>query len=214
LLSIVPLLTAAAFVGILHMSAPDHWVTLVILGRISKWTRTRLFGVSIMTAIGHVALSILLGFVILGLGLAFSQRVSFDITRGTGAIMVIAGIIYGVRELRAIETKDYQKEAKEEFPKGGGTFVKRFSYFAVLGAALSPDLGILPIFLLAIPGGSSVALDVAVVFASSSVLALSVLVWLGSTGMAKTIERIPAKYNNAMVGFVVAAVGSYVLLAR
>ncbi len=213
MLLVAPLLTAAALVGILHMSAPDHWVTLVILGRISKWTRKRMFGVSIMTAIGHVALSILLGFAIVGLGMAFSQQVSLDITKGTGAIMVVVGIIYGVRELRAIETKDYQKEAKE-FSKGGETFVKRFSYFAVLGAALSPDLGILPIFLLAIPGGSSFALDVAVVFALSSVLALSVLVWLGSTGMAKTIERIPAKYNNAVVGFVVAAVGFYVLLAR
>src|SRR2546430_835883 len=26
------------------MSAPDHWATLIILGRISKWNRTRLLG--------------------------------------------------------------------------------------------------------------------------------------------------------------------------
>lgn len=167
-----------------------------------------------MTAMGHVALSILLGFAIVVLGMTFSQQVSFDITEGTGAIMVILGVIYGVRELRAIKTHDYRKDSGEEFSKGEGTFVKRFSYFAVLGAALSPDLGILPIFLLAMPVGYSFALDVAFVFALSSILALSVLVWLGSTGMAKTFERIPAKYNNAMVGFVVAAVGFYVLLAR
>ncbi len=167
-----------------------------------------------MTAIGHVGLSILLGFAIIGVGMAFSQQVSFGIAEGTGAIMVVVGIVYGVRELRAIKNTESSKESDEEFSKGEATFVKRFSYFAVLGAALSPDLGILPIFLLAIPVGLSFAFDVAAVFASSSVLSLSVLVWLGSTGMAKTIEKIPAKYNNAMVGFVVAAVGFYVLLAR
>lgn len=167
-----------------------------------------------MTAIGHVGLSILLGFAIVGVGVAFSQQVSFDISEGTGAIMVVVGLVYGVRELRATKNNEYSKASDEEFPKGEGTFVKRFSYFAVLGAALSPDLGILPIFLLAIPVGLTFAFDVAAVFASSSVLALSVLVWLGSTGMAKTIEKIPAKYNSAIVGFVVAAVGFYVLLAR
>lgn len=167
-----------------------------------------------MTAIGHVGLSTLLGFAIIGVGMNFSHQVSFDVTEGTGVIMLVAGIVYGVRKLRAIENTKSPKESDEELSNGEGTFAKRFSYFAVLGAALSPDLSILPIFLLSVRVGLSFAFDVAAVFASSSVLALSVIVWLGSTGMAKTIERIPAKYNNAMVGFVVAAVGFYVLLAR
>lgn len=167
-----------------------------------------------MTAIGHVTLSIILGFVIVGLGMVFSQQVSFDITEGTGVVMVVVGLIYGVSELRRVGTTNYQQEAKEEFSKGMGPLVKRFRYFAVLGAALSPDLGILPVFLSAIPVGLSFALDIAVVFASASVLALSLLVLLGSTGMAKTFERIPPKYNNSLVGFVIATVGVYVLLAR
>lgn len=212
--SAAPLLTAAALVGILHMSAPDHWVTLVILGRISKWNRGRLFGVSIMTATGHVVLSVLLGFAIVGLGMAFSQQVSFDITLGTSAVMVVVGLVYGIRELLASRSKDCQEETRSELLESQRTFAKRFSYFAILGAALSPDVGILPVFLSSVPGGFRFALDIAVVFAAASIFALSVLVLLGSTGMAGTLEKLPPKYNNALVGFVVAAVGFYVLLAR
>ena len=81
------------------MSAPDHWATLIVLGRVSRWNRTRLLGVGVMTALGHVGLSVLLGFVIVEVGIVFSQQASFYITEGTGVIMVVGGLIYGTKEL-------------------------------------------------------------------------------------------------------------------
>ncbi|HEV2137833.1 MAG TPA: hypothetical protein VGR53_03260 [Nitrososphaerales archaeon] len=209
----VPLLLAAASVGILHMSAPDHWVTLIILGRVSKWKRTHLLGVGVMTAVGHVALSVLLGFAILEVGIAISQQASFYITEGTGVIMVVSGLIYGVKEFMSNETEDYEQEVLEGVSKKEENLGKRFRYFAVLGAALSPDLSILPIFLLAAPIGLAFAFDTAVVFAVASVLALLVFLLLGSAGLAKAFERIPPKYNDSLVGFVIALVGLYILLA-
>lgn len=206
-----PLLLAAASVGILHMSAPDHWATLIILGRVSKWNRTRLMGVGIMTAVGHVALSVLLGFVIVEVGIAISQQASFYITEGTGVIMVVGGLIYGAKELMSNESEDYEREVHEGVSKREGNLGKRFRYFAVLGAALSPDLSVLPIFLLAAPIGLAFAFDTAIVFAIASVLALLVFLLLGSAGLAKAFERIPAKYNNSLVGFVIAVVGLYIL---
>jgi nickel/cobalt exporter len=213
LFSPLPLLLAAAFVGILHMSAPDHWVTLIILGRVSKWNRSQLMGVGVMTAVGHVVLSILLGFIVVEVGILFSQQLSTYITEATGAIMVIGGLLYGARELMSRKTEDYDREAREKLSKGEGAIGKRFRYFAVLGAALSPDLSILPIFLLAVPIGVGFAFDTAVVFAIASVAALLVFLLLGSAGLARAFEKLPPRYNDALVGFVIAAVGVYVLLA-
>jgi nickel/cobalt transporter (NicO) family protein len=213
LFSPVPLLLAAAFVGILHMSAPDHWVTLIILGRVSKWNRSQLMGVGVMTAVGHVVLSILLGFVVVEVGILFSQQLSTYITEATGAIMVIGGLLYGARELMSRKTEDYDRETREKLSQGEGAIGKRFRYFAVLGAALSPDLSILPIFLLAVPIGVGFALDTAIVFAIASVAALLVFLLLGSAGLARAFEKLPPRYNDALVGFVIAAVGVYVLLA-
>jgi nickel/cobalt transporter (NicO) family protein len=213
MVSPAPLLLAAAFVGILHMSAPDHWATLIILGRISKWNRARLIGVGIMTAAGHVALSLLLGFAVLYIGIAFSKQASLYVTEATGVIMVVGGLLYGAKELISSETEGYERETREELSRGEGTLSKRFRYFAVLGAALSPDLSILPIFLLAAPIGLSFAFDTAIVFATASILALLAFLLLGSAGLAKAFERIPPKYNDALVGFVIAAVGVYILVA-
>ena len=195
------------------MSAPDHWATLIVLGRVSRWNRTRLLGVGVMTALGHVALSVLLGFVVVEVGIVFSRQASVYITEGTGVIMVIGGLIYGTKELVSNKTKDYEREVLEGVTKKGEDLGKRFRYFAVLGAALSPDLSILPIFLLAAPIGLAFAFDTALVFGVASVLALLLFLQLGSAGLAKAFERIPPKYNDSLVGFVIAVVGLYILLA-
>lgn len=84
----------------------------------------------------------------------------------------------------------------------------------MLGAALSADLSILPIFLLAVPLGLGLAFETAVVFGLASVAALLIFLLLASAGLARALERVPSKYNNALVGFVIAAVGAYVLSAR
>jgi putative Mn2+ efflux pump MntP len=206
------LLLAAASIGILHMSAPDHWATLLMLGKIAKWERSRLIGVGLMTALGHVAFSIALGFAIVGLGLAFSAQLSTDIVKAIGAVMLAGGIAYGVRELRARGSEDYEKETLDKLAKGDDRLGRRFRYFAVLGAALSPDLAILPVFLLALPIGLGFALTTAVVFGLASIAALTLFLLLGMTGLGKVFEHIPPEYNDALVGFVIAAVGVYILL--
>ncbi|MDG6925836.1 MAG: hypothetical protein JRN09_04735 [Nitrososphaerota archaeon] len=212
MISEAALLLAAAAVGILHMSAPDHWATLIILGRTEKWSRTRLMGVGTVTALGHVGLSVFLGFLILGLGFLFSKEVSVYITEAIGLVMLVGGGGYAVHELLGRPREDYERETEDKLQKGEGEFGKRFGYFAVLGAALSPDLAILPIFLLALPVGLRFAFATALVFGVASITALLLFLVLGTAGLARMFERIPPKYNDALVGAVIAAVGLYILL--
>ena len=214
LIPVASILAASALVGALHMSAPDHWVTLCILGRASRWNRSRLMAVSIVTASGHVALSIVLGFAVVVLGLVFTQGASEYVTMATGIVMLLAGSIYGVWTIVSSHGGDYDRKAEEEGTRIGANMGRGVGYFAVLGGALSPDLSILPIFLLAAPVGLGLAVDTALIFAVGSILTLALLVLVGSMGLAEVFERIPPKYNNALVGFVIAAVGAYVLYVR
>jgi hypothetical protein len=208
--AVAPLLAAAALVGVLHMSAPDHWVTLCLLGKNARWSRSRLLSVSVVTAAGHVGLSLLLGFVIIEMGLIFSQVISGYLTEGTGAVMVVAGLYYGIKTALSHQEEDYELDAeKEEAKIQSGRSVR---YFAVLGGALSPDLSILPIFLLAVSSGTRVEASIASVFATASILSLILLVLAGSVGLSKVFERVPPKYNDSLVGFVIAVVGVYIIL--
>lgn len=208
---VVPLLTAAALVGILHMSAPDHWVTLCMLAQKSSWSRARLMGLGVATSGGHVLLSIVLGFGIVLLGLVFSSSLSNLITEGTGLAMLFVGLGYGVKTLLSHTSEDYDKEADQELNKALSSG-RGLTYFVVLGGALSPDLSVLPIFLLAVPLGFGLVVDAALIFALASILSLVFLVLVGSMGIARIMSHAPAKFNDSLVGFVIATVGAYVLL--
>jgi hypothetical protein len=143
----------------------------------------------------------------------FSQQLSLYFTEGTGLVMLVGGFLYGFQKLRSANNMNYEKETQRELVKGEERLGRRFRYFAVLGAALSPDLSILPIFLLAAPFGFGFAFDTAVVFGLASVIALPTFLILGMAGLARAFERIPPKFNDSLVGFVIAAVGVYILIA-
>jgi nickel/cobalt transporter (NicO) family protein len=206
LIEILPLLAAAALVGVLHMSAPDHWVTLCVLAQASKWSRARLLGFGLVAGAGHVALSVLLGFAIVAAGLLFSTQTSTELALATGVLMVVGGLGYAAISMLRAGKGTGGTPAEDAAGRG-------LTYFAVLGAALSPDLSILPIFLLAVPIGLGLALDAAAVFAVASVATLLLLLMVGSIGLARVFSRIPERYNDALVGLVLAVVGAYVILS-
>ena len=163
------------------------------------------------TSGGHVLLSVILGFGVVYLGLIFSSGLSSVVTMVTGTVMLVVGVAYGIKTLLSHVEQDYSEEADEEL-KNAKASGRGLTYFVVLGGALSPDLSILPIFLLAVPFGLGLVLEAAIVFAMASVLSLVMLVLAGSMGMTKIMSRAPAKLNDALVGFVVAGVGAYVLI--
>jgi len=180
-----------------------------------------LFGVSLATAFGHAGLSVVLGVAVVAVELAFSSLVSLYLTISIGYAMVAIGLIIGVRSLVARhaaktpgqELEEEKKVLEHEKPSSRDSGFKGISYFAVLGAALSPDLSITPVFLSAIPAGLIAAIDLSVVFAVASILSLVILVQAGTLGLAKTFERVPEKYNDSLIGFVIVAVGIYVIVA-
>src|SRR5579864_2188670 len=209
MISLLPYVIGAAVVGILHMSAPDHWVTICMLGRSAKWTRTKLFGTSLAAAIGHVVLSVALGLGVVAVGLVFSNLISFYLDTGIAIIMITVGLFVATRSLARKNEHHHEHDHDDNHDK----INRGVGYFAVLGAALSPDLSITPIYLSAIKAGFYFAIELSVVFAAASILTLLLLVQLGTVGLAKTFEKIPEKYNDSMVGFVIAAIGIYILVA-
>ena len=211
---LVPLLVGAALVGVLHMSAPDHWVTLCILSRESGWNRKKLFGVSLATATGHAVLSAALGFGIAVAGILFSRLISSYISYAVGFVMLAVGLFIGVRALVSKKKEEVTPGEKLlEKEKKNASRLNGIGYFAVLGAALSPDLSITPIFLASITVGVLFAFYLLIIFVVTSILAQLVLVQVGIKGLAKTFEHVPEKYNDSIVGFIIAAIGIYIIFA-
>lgn len=89
--SFVVLLFSTISVAFVHTLAPDHWVPFVAIGRVQGWSRGRLFWITILSGIGHVGSSILLGSLGIVLGLSLSHLRGWEGSRGHVASLLLIG---------------------------------------------------------------------------------------------------------------------------
>ena len=88
-------------VAFLHAALPTHWLPFVLVGRAQKWSTGRTLGVTLLAGLGHVALTILLGLVLVLAGLALQPSLGSVFHWIVGGLMVAVGVFYVVRSRRA-----------------------------------------------------------------------------------------------------------------
>lgn len=228
--SIPLLLIAAGTVGFLHSILPDHWVPLAVIARTRRWSIVRTARVSFLASVGHVLTSIVLGAVIAAVGLQF--RGTFEAQQGhiVGAVLVLTGIgfvVWGMaghghshhHEPHGAHAGDgtsthphVHRETPPQHggaePIGEGTLVRRFANIAIpFGAAASPDLTILPIFLAASAVGVGAVVGVLTAF-SLVTLSTFVVLTVAATLAGYRIQGAWLEENgNTITGLVLLAIG-------
>jgi nickel/cobalt transporter (NicO) family protein len=186
--SIPLLLLAAGTVGFLHSILPDHWVPLAVVARTQRWTLARTARTSLLASVGHVLTSIVLGGVIALVGLQF--RHSFETEQGhiVGVVLILTGIGFLVWGLTGHghhhHDHDHGLDDALQHPGDDGhpyghhddtphnqpdemdrSLARRLAAIAVpFGAAASPDLTILPVFLAASAVGVGAVIGVLTTF--------------------------------------------------
>jgi nickel/cobalt exporter len=86
------LLLAAAAVGVVHASLPDHWAPIAVVARTQRWTLARTARTSALAAGGHIVASLALGGVIALVGLQFQHQVENQQAHIVGVVLVLTGL--------------------------------------------------------------------------------------------------------------------------
>jgi nickel/cobalt transporter (NicO) family protein len=223
--SIPLLLIAAGTVGFLHSILPDHWVPLAVIARTQRWTIFHTARISLLASIGHVLTSIILGGIIALIGLQF--RHTFEAQQGhiVGVVLVLTGIGFAVWGLTGHghhehRTEDHHDAADHEFlgvltgasghekSADDRSFVTRAASIAVpFGAAASPDLTILPVFLAASAVGTGTVIGVLAIF-SAVTLSTFVLLTVAATVAGYQVKGEWLEENgNTITALVLIAIG-------
>src|SRR5436305_3656305 len=161
-------LLAAAGVALGHAVLPDHWVPLAVIGRTRRYPLRRIARLSSLAGIAHVLVSLMLGTVIIVIGLQFRSRIESAQDTVVGLLLIGTGVAFAVLELagRGHGHPDGQEHTHRD---ESGAHRSRFHALAGIavpfGAAASPDLTILPVFLAATTAGAGAAVGSLVVFA-------------------------------------------------
>jgi nickel/cobalt exporter len=216
------LVAAAAGVGLGHAILPDHWVPLGVLSRTNRYPLTRVARLAGLAGVAHVLVSLVIGAVIVVVGLQLRSTVEHVQNAIVGGLLIATGVAFALMEATGHghsgshshahshdhdQDHDHDGHGHDEEPaaRGRGAFMVSF------GAAASPDLTILPVFLAATTAGAGAAIVSLVAFAVvtiTTIVALTLLATIGGYGLrSHWLER----WGNAFTALVLVVVGALVL---
>ncbi len=209
------LVAAAAGVGLGHAILPDHWVPLGVLSRTHRYPLSRVARLAGLAGVAHVLVSLLIGAVIVIVGLQLRSTVEHVQNAIVGGLLIATGLAFAVLEATGRghthshdhdHDHDYgHADAHDHAGRGRGAFMVSF------GAAASPDLTILPVFLAATAAGAGTAIASLVAFAAVTVTTIVVLTLLATIGGYGLRSQWLEGWGNAFTALVLVVVGVLVL---
>ncbi len=236
------LLAAAAGFGFGHAILPDHWVPLAIVGRTRRYPLARVARLSGMAGVAHVLVSIVLGGVIVAVGLQLRSTVQSAQDTIIGCVLILTGLGFAAVELtghghhhphdhnhthdhgHAHEHQDGHdhdhphehllsaSEVDEQVAVKEGRFHGLTSVMVPFGAAASPDLTILPVFLAATTAGVSTAISSLVIFAVVTIGTIVGLTLLACFGGYQIRGQWLERWGNVFTALVLVIIGALVLI--
>jgi hypothetical protein len=213
------LIAAAAGVGFGHAIMPDHWMPLAVVGRTRRYPLAKVARLSSLAGVAHVIVSLLLGAVIVAVGLQFRATVEQAQNAIVGGLLVATGVGFAVAELggwghhheheHGHDGRGHQRHEHSDAARGRARGLA--AIMVPFGAAASPDLTILPVFLAATTAGAATAAGSLVAFAAvtiATIIALTVLATLsGHQLRGEWLER----WGGLITAGVLVAIGGLVV---
>ena len=227
------LLAAAAGVGFGHAILPDHWVPLAVLGRTRRYPLARVARLSGLAGVAHVLVSIVLGAVIIAVGLQFRSTVQGAQNTIIGCLLIVTGVGFAIVELsgRGHHRAPHRDHAHEhghghrQAPEAAaGELDERIAaregrlrgvaaVMVPFGAAASPDLTILPVFVAATTAGVTAAIGSLVIFAAVTIATIVGLTLAACFGGYQIRGQWLERWGNACTALVLIVIGSLVFSA-
>jgi nickel/cobalt transporter (NicO) family protein len=219
------LLAASAGVAFGHAILPDHWVPLAVLGRTRRYPLARVTRLSGMAGIAHVLVSFVLGAIVIVVGLQFRSAIQNTQDAIVGGILIATGLGFAVLELTGHgHHHDHDHDHDHGHGNGHGhahdhsdvrpTAQRSSGLAAVMvpfGAAASPDLTILPVFLAATTAGIGIAIGSLLIFAAVTIGTIVGLTVGATRGGYELKANWLEQWGNAFTAVVLVIVGGLVL---
>jgi nickel/cobalt transporter (NicO) family protein len=215
------LLAAAAGVGFGHAILPDHWVPLAVLGRTRRYPLSRVARLSGLAGVAHVLVSIALGAVIVAVGLQLRSTIQTAQATIIGLVLIATGIGFATLELTGHGHSHEHEHEHDDHEPGHSDHAHQRSrrrlhglaaVMVPFGAAASPDLTILPVFLAATAAGVATAVGSLVIFAAVTIGTIVGLTLAATRGGYQIQGQWLERWGNVFTALVLVIIGALVLV--
>lgn len=205
---LLSLLGAGFATAFLHAALPTHWLPFALVGRAQRWAVDRVLAAVAVAGLAHVAVTAIVGSLIVVAGLALDQWIAGLLPWLSAALLFAFGGFFLIRSLVRVP------RPAEGPPLVAGPAVSNAAAFWALVAtmAISPGEVLLPFYLNQAQGGVAVLAALTVVFALGTVLGMALFTLLARAGWSVLRLERWARYEGAVLGLALIAVGLLVVL--
>lgn len=195
------LMFSAAFVGFIHSLAPGHWLPVVLMSKARRWPlRLALCG-ALMTALGHIVLSIFIATASIWLGVQFLTQYEEIIEQYASIGLIFFGLVYAlVSFLRHSSCHGHTHHGPD--PEG-----QTAPFLFLFSTGLSPCVAVLPVFAAAATEGKMQVLLSLVAFIGGVLASILGATALARFGLFKLDHPLFEHYGDVITGIGVALTG-------
>ncbi len=167
--------------SIIHALIPNHWLPLIAIGKTEQWSERETLSATLITALAHIASTIIIGIVVGFIGYKLSGAFELVSSIIAPLVLVLLGLIYIITDLRRAHHHEHAHLSVSKNAKS------RFAILASLSLAmfLSPCIELEAYYFQAGTLGWIGILVVSVVYALVTPSLMLMLVYVGTKGLNK-----------------------------
>jgi nickel/cobalt transporter (NicO) family protein len=202
------LLISTLSIGFIHSLAPDHWMPFAVIGKAKRWSKAKLLLVTLVSGIGHVGSSILLGSVGILLGFSLYRMKNIESHRGEIALWLLIGfgIAYTIWGLKKAREHKHEHIDAERLKSKSVTFWTLFAIFI-----LGPCEPLIPLMFLATEYGWVGIFLTSLAFSVITIFMMLAQTLLAFYGIQLIRHDIADRYSHAFAGLVIVLTGGFVM---
>ena len=211
----------AATIGFVHtLLGPDHYLPFIMMSWARKWSALKTGVITFLCGLGHVASSVVLGFIGVALGLALGKLEAFESFRGNKAAWLLIGfgfayLVWGIFKALRGETHTHthvhngktehvhehahEHEHLHVHSDKSVSSITPWVLFAIF--VFGPCEPLIPVLMYPAAESSMFGvIAVAAVFSAATIGTMLAVVLLGRTGVNFLPVKRVAKYSHAIAG--------------
>jgi hypothetical protein len=193
----------------LHAALPTHWLPFVLVGRAQRWSLGRVLTAVTAAGLGHIVATAVVGSLIVVAGLALEPWIGGVLPHLSAILLFVFGLFYLGRSL--IRRPQPAGGPPLDLPEPAVSHAAAF-WGLVAMMAISPGEVLLPFYLNQAQGGVAVLVGLTVVFAAGTVLGMALFTVLARTGWSVLRLERWARYEGAVLGLALIAIGLLVVV--
>lgn len=202
------IMASAITVGFIHSLAPGHWLPVVLLAKSRRWGPRTAALAALVTASGHILLSLAISAVALALGTQVLETHEHAIEAYAGLGLAVFGAVFaGYSYYRHSKCVGHTHHGPEPRESGGDPIPLRRSLGFLFAVGFSPCVAVFPVFVAALPHGTTGWLLTGASFAAGVSLALAGSVLVVSLGLLKLDHPVFEHFGDVLTGLAMVLLG-------